>query len=227
MPNRADTPPSEAIAIRPKHSFWIRFTHWVHFPVLMVMLLSGLEIYWANRAYTPLIPKEFYDRLGVSHQLSKGLALHLTFMWIYLFNGGVYFCYLMISGQWRDFRPDRKTFREAILVALADLGLTKHPAVHGKFNSAQKIAYASISLMGVLAGLTGLAIYKPIQLHWLTSLFFGYESARLIHFLLAVGFVIFFGIHVGQVIRAGWNQFQAMITGDEVVEENQQKKLGH
>jgi thiosulfate reductase cytochrome b subunit len=147
-------------------------------------------------------------------------------MWIYLLNGGIYLAYLLGSGQWRDLRPTRSSFKEAFQVALADLGLGKHPAVHGKFNSAQRLAYAAISVMGIGAGLSGLAIYKPIQLNWLTTLFWGYESARLVHFLLAVGFVLFFGVHIAQVVRAGWNSFQAMITGDEVVEENTQKNLG-
>ncbi|HJY07243.1 MAG TPA: hypothetical protein VJ323_13070, partial [Bryobacteraceae bacterium] len=64
--------------------------------------------------------------------------------------------------------------------------------------------------------LTGLAIYKPIQLAWLTGLFGGYEFARLIHFSLTIGYLLFFLVHVAQVIRAGWRNFQSMITGLEL-----------
>ena len=31
-----------------------------------------------------------------------------------------------------------------------------------------------------------------------------------------VGYVLFFVIHVVQVIRAGWNNFRAMVTGFEL-----------
>jgi thiosulfate reductase cytochrome b subunit len=69
--------------------------------------------------------------------------------------------------------------------------------------------------MGFGSLLSGLAIYRPVQLSFLTQLFGGYPNARLIHFLLTVGYVAFFGMHVAQVIRAGWKNFKAMVTGNE------------
>jgi hypothetical protein len=45
--------------------------------------------------------------------------------------------------------------------------------------------------------------------------------ARLEHFALTVGYVLFLFIHITQVIRAGWNNFRAMVIGVEVV--NQQE----
>jgi thiosulfate reductase cytochrome b subunit len=44
----------------------------------------------------------------------------------------------------------------------------------------------------------------------------GYAWARWEHFLLMLGFLAFFVIHISQVIRAGWNNFRAMVTGYEV-----------
>jgi thiosulfate reductase cytochrome b subunit len=67
--------------------------------------------------------------------------------------------------------------------------------------------------MGAGSLLTGLAIYKPTQLHTITALLGGYEMARWLHFLLTIGYVGFFLVHVTQVIRAGWNNFRAMIVG--------------
>ena len=66
--------------------------------------------------------------------------------------------------------------------------------------------------------ISGLAIYKPVQFSWLTSLLGGYPAARWEHFWLAIGYVLFFFVHVGQVVKAGWNNFRAMVTGYEVVE---------
>jgi thiosulfate reductase cytochrome b subunit len=59
-------------------------------------------------------------------------------------------------------------------------------------------------------------IYKPVQLHYLTFLLGGYAAARLEHFILMIGFILFFMVHVVQVLKAGWNQFRAMVTGYEI-----------
>ena len=45
----------------------------------------------------------------------------------------------------------------------------------------------------------------------------GYRGARFIHFYLTIGYLVFFVIHIAQVIRAGWNNFRAMVTGYELV----------
>ena len=50
----------------------------------------------------------------------------------------------------------------------------------------------------------------------LCMMFGGYKMARIIHFALTIGYVLFFLIHIFQVIRAGWNNFRAMVTGFEV-----------
>jgi cytochrome b subunit of formate dehydrogenase len=71
--------------------------------------------------------------------------------------------------------------------------------------------------MGIASILTGLAIYKPVQLGWLTAVFGGYKMSRIIHFALTIGYGLFFLIHVIQVIFAGWNNFRAMVTGFEVL----------
>ena len=70
--------------------------------------------------------------------------------------------------------------------------------------------------MGIGSILTGLAIYKPVQLGWLTFIFGGYKMSRIIHFALTIGYVLFFLVHIIQVIFAGWNNFRAMVTGFEV-----------
>ena len=103
---------------------------------------------------------------------------------------------------------------------LHDLGLYKKPLPVRKFNGAQQIAYTSVVLMGLGSVLTGLAIYKPTQFGWLTQLLGGYEFARIIHFALTIGYVLFFMVHIAQVVRAGWNNFRAMVAGFEIEEVN-------
>jgi thiosulfate reductase cytochrome b subunit len=211
------------LTIRPKHPLWVRWAHWINFPILALMLFSGVLIYWAHDVYTPFIPHAWYRALGVNSRLAEGMAIHFAVAWIFVVNGVLYAAYLAISGQWRELAPTRASFREALLVLLHDLGLRKTLPSQGKFNAAQRIAYSAILAMGMVAVASGLAIYKPIQLGWLRAVLGGYEGARLVHFLVAVGFVAFFGIHIAQVIKAGWNNFQAMVTGWEV-EHDQERR---
>ena len=96
------------------------------------------------------------------------------------------------------------------------MNISKKPLPKQKFNGAQKIAYTSVVLMGLGSLLTGLAILRPVQIPWLTALFGGYEFARILHFVLMIGFLGFFLIHIIQVAKAGWNNFRAMVTGYEL-----------
>jgi hypothetical protein len=111
--------------------------------------------------------------------------------------------------------------KESFLVVLHDLHLKKSMPPQKKYNAAQRIAYSVVILMGLGSILTGLSIYKPIQFHTLTSLLGGYELARIEHFTLTILFTLFFLVHVIQVILAGWNNFQSMVTGLFVLKEVQ------
>lgn len=209
-----------------KHPLAIRWFHWINFPVLGVMIWSGLLIYWANDVYrigfgsTTLLkffPDSFYKALNVPFRLSEGMAYHFVFMWLFFLNGIAYVLYTIFSGEWRYLLPKRNSFKQAWLVLLHDLHIRKTaPPVEGKYNAAQRIAYTAIILMGIGSILSGLAIYKPVQLGWLCALMGGYKAARIIHFILTIGYVLFFLVHIVQVALAGWNNFRAMITGFEV-----------
>ena len=212
-----------------KHPLAIRWFHWINFPILAVMIWSGLLIYWANDIYRihlgrttlfKFFPESFYKAFGISYKLSQGMAFHFVFMWIFFLNGLLYVLYTWISGEWRYLLPDRRSFKEAWLVLLHDLHIRKTAPPQVKYNGAQKIAYSAIILMGLGSVLTGLAIYKPVQFGWLCSLFGGYGLSRVIHFILTLGYCLFFLIHIVQVALAGWNNFRGMIAGFEVTNEN-------
>jgi thiosulfate reductase cytochrome b subunit len=205
-----------------KHPFAIRWFHWVNFPVLTIMIWSGLLIYWANDVYRmgwgnttilKFFPDSFYKAFHISGRLAEGMALHFVFMWIFAINGLLYVLYTIISGEWRYLWPDRKSFKDAWLVVLHDLHIRKSLPQQLKYNAAQRIAYSAIIVMGLGSLVTGLSIYKPVQFWWLCSLCGGYEWARAEHFIFTIGYSIFFVIHVGQVILAGWGNFQSMVTG--------------
>jgi thiosulfate reductase cytochrome b subunit len=84
----------------------------------------------------------------------------------------------------------------------------------------QRLTYSAVLGMATLAVVSGLVMYKPIQFTFLRTVLGGYETARAIHFLIAMGFIGFFVLHIVQVIRSGWNGFQAMVTGFEVIESH-------
>lgn len=215
-----------------KHPLAIRWFHWINFPVLAIMIWSGLLIYWANDVYAIKIankelirffPKTFYQALHIPFRLAEGMAYHFVFMWLFFINGFLYVLYTLVSGEWRYLLPNKNSFRESWQVLLHDLRLSKYIPPQQKYNGAQRIAYTAIILMGFGSIITGLAIFKPAQFKWLTWICGGYEAARVEHFILTLGYCFFFIIHILQVIRAGWKSFRSMITGFEVVKPDPPK----
>ncbi|MES2780647.1 MAG: thiosulfate reductase, partial [Bacteroidota bacterium] len=107
-----------------KHPLAIRWFHWIHFPLLAIMVWSGLLIYWANQAYrlgwgdTTLVkffPKSFHEALGTKQRLGEGMSLHFVFMWGFALNGIVYVLYVWLSKEWKVLLPNRKSMKEAWL----------------------------------------------------------------------------------------------------------------
>ena len=217
-----------------KHPLAIRWMHWINFPVLFTMIWSGILIYWndSDNAYRHphagyriglgsftllrLFPDWFYQRLQVPYHVTQGLGYHFLFMWIFALNGFAYVLYLAISGEWRLLIPERRSVSDAIQVTLVDLHLRKGLPAQKKYNGAQRIAYSAVIAMGAGMVVTGLAIYKPTQAHWLTTMLGGYEMARWLHFWITIGFLGFFLVHVLQVAMAGWNNFRSMVSGREI-----------
>ena len=224
-----------SIRLERKHPLAIRWMHWVNFPVLFTMIWSGILIYWNDSDNAYQHPHRVY-RIGLGHltlysvlprigstkflnvpyHVTMGLSYHFFFMWVFAINGVAWVLYTWLSGEWRLILPQRRSLRDAIQVTLVDLHLRKGLPSQTKYNGAQRIAYTSCAAMGAVMLLTGLAIYKPTQLHWLTSLLGGYEMARWIHFWTTMGFLGFFVVHIAQVVLAGWNNFRAMVSGYEV-----------
>lgn len=231
------TSPSAPIRLDRKHPLAIRWMHWVNFPILFIMIWSGLLIYWndSDNAYRHphaiyrigignvtlfrFFPEWFWKAMNVPYHVTQGLGRHFFFMWIFAANGVAYVAFLALSGEWRFLVPQKRSLRDAIQVTLVDLHLSKGLPPQTKYNGAQRIAYTSVILMGLGMLVTGLAIYKPAELHWLTTILGGYEMARWEHFWITMSFLGFFVIHVVQVILAGWNNFRSMVSGLEVQSE--------
>jgi thiosulfate reductase cytochrome b subunit len=163
-------------------------------------------------------PNGFTKKYHIKRRLAEGMAFHSVFMWLFAVNGLLYILYTFFSGEWRYLLPKRSSWGEAWQVLLHDLHLRKTVPPQNKYNAAQRIAYTAVIVMGLGSLLTGLAIYKPIQLYWLVFICGGYKTARLIHFALTIGYCLFFVIHIIQVLLAGWQNFISMIRGFEVTD---------
>ena len=210
---------------RLKHPRAIRWLHWINFPLLAVMIWSGIRIYWAEDVYAfgvggwewfAFFPDTVYDKLDLDRHLARGMAFHFAFGWLFVINGLAYTTYLIYSGEWRHILPDRKSAREAKDVVLHDLHITSEAPPQGRYNAAQRISYTVVLAMAAIVVVSGFAIYKPTQLSPLTWLFFGYQGARLVHFTMTIGIMLFFLVHILQVLRAGWGNFRGMVTGYEI-----------
>ncbi|NYF90247.1 cytochrome b/b6 domain-containing protein [Tunturiibacter empetritectus] len=190
-----------------KHPLAIRWMHWINFPVLFLMIWSGLLIYWndTDNAYQHpheiyrigigkftlfhLFPNWFWKAMNAPYHVTQGLGHHFFFMWIFAANGIAYGSFLAISGEWHFLVPERTSLQEAIQVTLVDLHLRKGLPPQTKYNGAQRIAYSGVIVMGFGMLVSGLAIYKPTQLHWMTTILGGYEMARWEHFWITMGFL--------------------------------------
>jgi len=221
-------PSTEKRALR-VHRRATRWMHWINFPLIFIMLWSGFRIYWANDVYAfgigdwtlfEFFPEWFYELLDLNRHLARGLAFHLAFGWLFAISGIAYGIYTLTSGEWRHLVPNRQSLRDLPAVMLHDIGLRKEVPPQGRYNAAQRLTYTIIVALGGVALATGFAIYKPSQLSFLVSMFGGYETARLIHFVCSISFIVFFAVHIIQVARAGWANCMGMITGYKVGERS-------
>jgi thiosulfate reductase cytochrome b subunit len=184
----------------------IRITHWLNVPLLVIMGGSGLQILLA---YPYMGPRGdafgWYPFQGfrppawlcLGGWLAGARALHFAFGWFFVINGLAFIAYELATGEWRAraFLP-RRDFANAVATALHYLRLKKAPPEQGFYNGLQRLAYTSAVALGAVSVLSGLAIWKPVQLSWLETLFGGYDVARCVHFFSLIALAVFTVVHV-------------------------------
>ena len=187
----------------------IRIAHWLNIPALVVMAASGLEIL---AAYPDFGPKgatyRFYpfadhappEWLRMGGWLAGGRALHFAVAWLLVANGLLYLAYFVGSGEWRRrvFRPGADV-RGAAEMALYYLRLRKQAPPAELYNPLQRLGYTVAIALGAVEVLSGLALYKPVQLAWLAAAFGGYDAARFVHLVGLVLLALFTAAHVVMV----------------------------
>lgn len=190
------------------HPLAVRITHWINVVAMLIMVTSGWRIYNAS----PIFPFRIPGDITLGGWLGGALQWHFAAMWLLAVNGLVYLAYGIVSGHFR-----RKFWPISPAAVIADM----RAALRGKlshedlsiYNAAQRAAYATLILAIVVLVLSGLAIWKPVQLQSLAALMGGYEGARIVHFVamaLAVFIVI---VHVAMVALVP-RTLHSMITGN-------------
>src|SRR5262245_40070483 len=171
------------------HPAWVRITHWINALAMIMMILSGWQIYNAS----PLFPFAF--PVGIGGWLAGALLWHFAAMWLLVINGIVYLALGFATGRFR-----RKLFpirpREVLSDTLAALrGRLSHEDL-SVYNAVQRLLYVGVILAGILVVLSGISIWKPVQVQELTAVFGGYDTARFVHFFAMAAIVGFLVIHV-------------------------------
>ena len=209
------TPPPSIVAY--EHPWAVRFAHWVGAVAVIVMIMSGLQIFRAFPSFGPKIPQENFwippRPIALGGWLGGALQCHFTFMWFFAGSGLLYVIYQVVSGHWRQVLFLPRDIKGVWPMVRHYFLFGKKPPVEAAYNPLQKLAYTSTIFFGVLSTLTGMVLFKPVQFWWLTYLFGGFRFTRVWHFISMCGFVAFIPGHLIMVSLHGWNNFYSMLTG--------------
>ena len=206
----------------PRHHAVVRITHWVNVIALTIMVGSGLRIFNAYPAFArrgdsfccyPFEHRSIPADLTFGGWLGGARHWHFAMMWVLALNGLAYVAFIWLHGEWRDLVPRRGDARDAWeMVKFYLFARPDHPR-QGKHNVLQRTAYFAMPILGALAVVTGLAVWKPVQLGWLTDLMGGYVWARYWHFLVMLALVAAVLGHVFMVLTVDPYSMRSMITG--------------
>src|SRR3979490_1404876 len=196
-----------ATTVRVIQPAWVRTVHWVNAVAMILMIMSGWQIYNAS----PLFDFRFSHSITLGGWLGGALLWHFAAMWLLMVNGLVYLTLGFATGRFR---------KKLLPISPGGVISDARAALTGKlshddlsiYNYVQKLLYAGIIMVGVVIVLSGLAIWKPVQLQYLTALFGGYDVARYVHFICMAAIVAFLIVHVALAMLVP-KSLRAMIIG--------------
>jgi thiosulfate reductase cytochrome b subunit len=186
---------------------WVRALHWTNAFAMVLMIMSGWQIYNAS----PLFGFSFSPSITLGGWLGGALLWHFAAMWLLMVNGLIYLAMGLVTGRFR--KKLLPITPEGVIsdTKAALTGKLSHDDL-SKYNQVQKLLYAGIIIIGIVIVLSGLSIWKPVQLQWLTALFGGYNAARYVHFICMAGIVAFMVVHVALALLVP-KSLRAMIIG--------------
>jgi thiosulfate reductase cytochrome b subunit len=190
------------------HPRWVRVTHWVNVLAMFMMIGSGWQIYDASPLFRFIY---FPSQLALGQWLAGALLWHFAAMWLLVINGIIYVTLGIVTGRFR---------RKLLPIRPHDVVRDFVAALRGKlshddlsvYNAVQRLLYLGVILAGIVIVLSGLSIWKPVQLKYLTALFGGYDFARYVHFFAMASIVGFLTVHVVLALLVP-KSLRAMIVG--------------
>jgi len=186
---------------------WVRTMHWINAFAMILMIMSGWQIYNAS----PLFDFRFDKSITLGGWLGGALLWHFAAMWILMINGLVYVITGFATGRFRrKFLPITPAGVISDIKAAVTFKLDHEDL--SKYNYVQKLLYAGIIVVGVVIVLSGLSIWKPVQLYYLVMLFGDYPTARYVHFICMALICLFLIVHVALALLVP-KSLRAMIIG--------------
>ncbi len=187
---------------------WVRTMHWINAFAMILMIMSGLQIYNASPLFNFLT---FSHSITLGGWLGGALLWHFAAMWLLMINGLAYLVTGFATGRFK---------RKLLPISPGGVISDARAALTGKlshedlsrYNQVQKLLYAGIIAVGVVIVLSGLSIWKPVQFQYLTALFGGYDIARYVHFFCMSAIVAFLAIHIVLAVLVP-KSLRAMIIG--------------
>ena len=226
--------------VAPRHSALVRITHWLTALCFIALLISGCEIvvshprfYWGETgniltqplfkipipASRNLVPSGYGYVLPDQNGWSR--YLHFQTAWLLVFTGLVYVMYGVFYGHfWKNLVPAKShlSWRELSREIVHHLRFKRPGESEAwSYNVLQRLSYLFvIFVLFPLILWTGLAMSPAFVAAFpatVTSLG-GQQSARTIHFFVAIALVLFLLVHVMMIFLAGFiGRMRAMITG--------------
>jgi thiosulfate reductase cytochrome b subunit len=214
-----------------RHRLPVRVMHWINVACLVVLLMSGLNIfnahpalYWGQgsdfgHAWFSITGFPGWATIPGNHWLAMARHWHFFFAWLFVVNGLCYLAYTIASRHLsRDLLPTRGELR-GIGSSIREHLKLHHPTGEAalRYNVLQNLTYLLVIFvllpLVVLAGFAMSPRLDALLPGWI-ELLGGRQSARSLHFIAASGLLLFTLVHVFEVIVAGvWNELRSMVTG--------------
>ena len=222
-----------------RHSVLVRVTHWVTALSFIVLALSGLAIllahprlYWGETGAlgTPSLidlPLPFVLEIPIR---GPGRYLHFLFAWVSVVTGLVYLAMGPAARHFeRNLLPARGQLTWGAICEVVGNHLRFRRSTEAElatYNILQRLGYSGVVfVLFPLAIWTGLAMSPAVTsvVPFVVTVFGGQQTARTVHFFVALALVVFLLVHIALVGQTGFKRrMRAMITG-----QLPQRRRGH
>lgn len=174
---------------------WLRLTHWLTAIAVVVMVMSGWQVYNAS----PIFPRlTFPAAITLGGWLGGALMWHFAAMWLLFGSVLLSLALNVLTGRLchRYWPLSPRLLLQDMLAALR--GKLGHADL-SHYNAVQKFAYLAATIDLLVLILSGLAIWKSVQFPLLREVMGGYDNARVVHFFAMSFIVLFVIVHLAMV----------------------------